>query len=81
MLLVNATLADEDPAVMSTSWGQKSVNDTGLFASVTNATLEYLTCSGITDPLMLATLKKLNLKALQRGGYTHTYIFFYGALL
>ncbi|KPA78814.1 hypothetical protein ABB37_05906 [Leptomonas pyrrhocoris] len=76
-IFINATLTDDDPQVMSDTWGQASVNDTEMLTTYEENQMSYLKVSNISDPLMRAALTHVNLAALQQEGHSQTKDFQY----
>ncbi|KPA78811.1 putative protein kinase [Leptomonas pyrrhocoris] len=76
-IFINATLTDEDPSVMSNNWGQQSVNDTEILSHLEDSHVRYLKVSNVSNPLMRAALRHVDLKALQQEGCNRTVDFQY----
>ncbi|KAG5472073.1 hypothetical protein CUR178_02741 [Leishmania enriettii] len=74
---INQSLADDDPLVLSNSWGQPSVSDDSIYSIYPTASVIYLRTSNISDPLMRAALQHVDLASLQQQGYRHTVGFEY----
>ncbi|KAG5495914.1 hypothetical protein JIQ42_02791 [Leishmania sp. Namibia] len=74
---INQSLADNDPLVLSNSWGQPSVSDDSIYSIYPTASVTYLRTSNISDPLMRAALQHVDLASLQQQGYRRTVGFEY----
>ncbi|CBZ29239.1 hypothetical protein, unknown function [Leishmania mexicana MHOM/GT/2001/U1103] len=74
---INQSLADDDPLVLSNSWGQPSVSNDSIYSIFTAVPVTYLKASNISDPLMRAALKHVDLAALQEEGYRRSVNFEY----
>ncbi|SYZ68374.1 protein_kinase [Leishmania braziliensis MHOM/BR/75/M2904] len=74
---IHQSLADDDPLVLSNSWGQPSVSNDSVYSIFGTAPVTYLKVSSISDPLMRAALKYVDLAALQLQGYRRTVDFEY----
>ncbi|CAJ1032990.1 Protein kinase domain/Protein tyrosine kinase, putative, partial [Leishmania shawi] len=76
-IFIHQSLADDDPLVLSNSWGQPSVSNDSVYSIFGTAPVTYLKVSSISDPLMRAALKYVDLAALQLQGYRRTVDFEY----
>ncbi|CAJ1991381.1 protein kinase [Leishmania donovani] len=74
---INQSLADDDPLVLSNSWGQPSVSNDSIYSIFTTVPVTYLKASNISDPLMRAALQHVDLAALQHEGYRRSVDFEY----
>ncbi|GET91186.1 hypothetical protein, unknown function [Leishmania tarentolae] len=74
---INQSLADDDPLVLSNSWGQPSVSNDSIYSIFTAGPVTYLKASNISNPLMRAALQHVDLAALQHEGYRRSVDFEY----
>lgn len=67
----------EDPLLMSNNWGQRAMNSTTIGMVLHGVNARYLRVSNVSNPLMRAALKHVNLKAFKQRGYSSSADFTY----
>jgi hypothetical protein len=76
-IFADATLADDDPSIVACSWEQEFLTSPSMDELNKNASYKYFPVSTISNPLMRAALKHVNLKALQQSQHAHSADFIY----